>query len=68
MSDRDDDKRILLIKGIEGVLGDHIGHKEQEIDAADDCHRAEAADGGFHGTTLTGAARLVTKFSACDLP
>ena len=66
MSDRDDNEWILLIKGIEGVLGNHVDHKEQEIDAADDCHRAEAADGRFHGATLTGAALLVTKFRACN--
>ena len=63
MSNRDHNKWILLIKSIEGVLGNHIGDQEQEIDAADDRHRAEAVDGSFHSPTLTGSGLLVTDFA-----
>ena len=42
VGDRDKDEWILFIEGIEGVLGDHVDHKKEKVDATDDCHCAEA--------------------------
>lgn len=46
MSDRDHDKWVALIKGVKGVLGDHIDHQQNQIDAADDGHGAKATHSG----------------------
>ena len=65
MSDWDKDKWVALIKGVKCVLRDHVDHKEDQVNATDDGHDAEASERGcrervFHSPTLTGSGLLVT--------
>ena len=40
----DKDKWVALIEGVKGIVGDHIDNKEDEVNATDNCHDAEASE------------------------
>jgi hypothetical protein len=44
MGDGNEDKWIALIKGVEGVLCDHVDNKEDQVNAADDSHDAKTCE------------------------
>lgn len=48
MSDRDDDEGIALLEGVKTIFCRHVDDEQEEVDAADNCHGAKAAERGFH--------------------
>jgi hypothetical protein len=44
MGDGDEDKWIALIKGIEGVLGNHVDNEEDQVNATENGHDAKASE------------------------
>ena len=53
MGDWDDNENTIALNKIEDVFSRQVGEdQEKKIDATDDGHSAEAAQGSFHSETL----------------